>query len=230
MAHAEGAWHFQAHRRQVERKGQRRVAWHILIIGDVAPGKEPTGCLQSIEKTEALQFDDAPGGDKFTAHLVGWHDVALQYGDGNPSPGQDCRQGATGDTSADNDDIICFGHEASGCFNTVSGKKNSSRPTIFARSSGQKGVSSDPSRLIVQRVFIEGHAPVLSFVDSSTPTHPTEDNVCCWHETAVENRAEHVCSARVLQTSTCSAIARASSTSMPRYLTVLSIFVCPRRS
>jgi hypothetical protein len=34
----------------------------------------------------------------------------------------------------------------------------------------------------------------------------------------------------VLQTSTCSAIARASSTSMPRYLTVLSILVWPSRS
>ena len=51
-----------------------------------------------------------------------------------------------------------------------------------------------------------------------------------WHETAVEGRAEHVRSARVLQTSTCSAIARASSTSIPRYLTVLSILVCPSRS
>ena len=38
-------------------------------------------------------------------------------------------------------------------------------------------------------------------------------------------RAEHVCSARVIQTSTCSAMARASSTSMPRDRTVLSIFV-----
>src|SRR5207244_3974057 len=43
----------------------------------------------------------------------------------------------------------------------------------------------------------------------------------------LERRAEHVCSARVFQTSTCSAMARASSTSMPRYLTVLSILVCP---
>ena len=34
----------------------------------------------------------------------------------------------------------------------------------------------------------------------------------------------------VVQTSTCSAMARASSTSMPRYLTVLSIFVCPNSS
>jgi hypothetical protein len=42
--------------------------------------------------------------------------------------------------------------------------------------------------------------------------------------------AEHVRSARVFQTSTCSAIARTSSTLMPRYLTVLSILVCPSRS
>src|SRR5262245_1209985 len=42
--------------------------------------------------------------------------------------------------------------------------------------------------------------------------------------------AEHVRSAPVLQTSTCSAIAKASSTSMPRYLTVLSILVWPSRS
>ena len=47
---------------------------------------------------------------------------------------------------------------------------------------------------------------------------------------AVKGRAEHFRSARVFQTSTCSAIARASSTSMPRYLTVLSILVCPSRS
>lgn len=33
-----------------------------------------------------------------------------------------------------------------------------------------------------------------------------------------------------IQTSTCSATARASSTSMPRYWTVLSIFVCPSKS
>src|ERR1700675_4145699 len=51
-----------------------------------------------------------------------------------------------------------------------------------------------------------------------------------WHKPAVEGRAEHVRSARVFQTSTCSAIARASSTSMPRYLTVLSILVCPSKS
>ena len=48
-----------------------------------------------------------------------------------------------------------------------------------------------------------------------------------WHEPAVGGRAEHARSARVFQTSTCSAIARASSTSMPRYLTVLSSLVCP---
>src|ERR1700681_487776 len=48
-----------------------------------------------------------------------------------------------------------------------------------------------------------------------------------WHKPAVGGRAEHVRSAGVFQTSTCSAIARASSTSMPRYLTVLSILVWP---
>jgi hypothetical protein len=37
-------------------------------------------------------------------------------------------------------------------------------------------------------------------------------------------------SAQVIQTSDCSAIARASSTSMPRYLTVLSILVWPSKS
>jgi hypothetical protein len=41
--------------------------------------------------------------------------------------------------------------------------------------------------------------------------------------------AEQVRSAQVVQTSTCSAMARASSTSMPRYLTVLSILVWPSR-
>jgi hypothetical protein len=51
-----------------------------------------------------------------------------------------------------------------------------------------------------------------------------------WPKSADVGRAEHVCSARVFQTSTCSAIARASSTSMPRYLTVLSILVWPSKS
>ena len=51
-----------------------------------------------------------------------------------------------------------------------------------------------------------------------------------WPAAAVSSRAEHVRSARVVQTSICSAIAKASSTSMPRYLTVLSILVWPRRS
>src|SRR5947208_13711928 len=41
-----------------------------------------------------------------------------------------------------------------------------------------------------------------------------------WDEAAEECRAENVRSARVFQTSVCSAIATASSTSMPRYLTV----------
>ena len=44
---------------------------------------------------------------------------------------------------------------------------------------------------------------------------------------AVGRRAEHFRSAQATQTSTCSAIASASSTSMPRYRTVLSILVCP---
>src|SRR5258706_4907275 len=51
-----------------------------------------------------------------------------------------------------------------------------------------------------------------------------------WHKAAVGGWAEHVCSARVFQTSTCSAIAKASSTSIPRYLTVLSILVWPSKS
>src|ERR1700682_2840352 len=56
---------------------------------------------------------------------------------------------------------------------------------------------------------------------------PWGPHVRSWHKPAVRGRAEHVRFARVFQTSTCSAIARASSTSMPRYLTVLSIFSCP---
>jgi hypothetical protein len=43
-------------------------------------------------------------------------------------------------------------------------------------------------------------------------------------------RAERTRSAQVGQRSTCSAIERASSTSMPRYLTVLSILVWPSNS
>ena len=44
------------------------------------------------------------------------------------------------------------------------------------------------------------------------------------------NRAERTCSARLDQRSICSAMERASSTSMPRYLTVLSILECPSKS
>jgi hypothetical protein len=51
-----------------------------------------------------------------------------------------------------------------------------------------------------------------------------------WPQAADDGRAEHVRSALVIQTSTCSAIASASSTSMPRYRTVLSILVWPSKS
>jgi hypothetical protein len=54
-----------------------------------------------------------------------------------------------------------------------------------------------------------------------------DTNGSYWRDVAQMERAEHVCSARVVQTSTCSAIARASSTSMPRYRTVtLSPSLC----
>jgi hypothetical protein len=55
-------------------------------------------------------------------------------------------------------------------------------------------------------------------------------NVPFWPEPAEVDWAEHVRSARVFQTSTCSAIESASSTSMPRYLTVLSILVWPSKT
>src|ERR1700730_10149606 len=45
-----------------------------------------------------------------------------------------------------------------------------------------------------------------------------------WHETPLAIGQSNVRSARILQTSTCSAMASASSTSIPRYRTVLSIF------
>lgn len=51
-----------------------------------------------------------------------------------------------------------------------------------------------------------------------------------WPEAARIGPAEHVRFARQVQTSTCSAIASASLTSIPRYRTVLSILVCPRIS
>ena len=47
---------------------------------------------------------------------------------------------------------------------------------------------------------------------------------------AVNGWAEHFCSAQVFQMSTCSAIASASSTSMPRHLTASSILVWPSKS
>ena len=49
-------------------------------------------------------------------------------------------------------------------------------------------------------------------------------------QSVVGSWAEHDRSAQVFQRSTCSAIASASSTSMLRYLTVLSILVWPSRS
>src|SRR6266446_3053270 len=51
---------------------------------------------------------------------------------------------------------------------------------------------------------------------------PLPRHISTLHDPAVVGGAERVCSARVVQTSTCSAMARASSTSIPRYLTVLS--------
>jgi hypothetical protein len=58
----------------------------------------------------------------------------------------------------------------------------------------------------------------------------THRQVSFWHSGDDEEGAKPVGFAPVVQTSTCSAMARASSTSMPRYLTVLSIFVCPNSS
>jgi hypothetical protein len=51
--------------------------------------------------------------------------------------------------------------------------------------------------------------------------------VSSWHDADHRNGAKHVRFAPRVQTSTCSAIASASSTSIPRYRTVLSIFRCP---
>ena len=48
-----------------------------------------------------------------------------------------------------------------------------------------------------------------------------------WHEGEAEEGLSQFGFAPIVQTSACSAMAKASSTSMPRYLTVLSIFVCP---
>jgi hypothetical protein len=55
-------------------------------------------------------------------------------------------------------------------------------------------------------------------------------DVRSWHECEHRCGAKRVRCAPPLQMSTCSAIASASSTSIPNYLTVLSIFVWPRSS
>jgi hypothetical protein len=55
-------------------------------------------------------------------------------------------------------------------------------------------------------------------------------NVRTWPSPTLGRRAEHGSSARVLQTSIFSAISIASSISMPKYRTVLSIFVCSSKS
>src|SRR3954447_7653541 len=89
----------------------------------------------------------------------------------------------------------------------------------------------DGRRNLAESRKMGGWIIVLHRHSLSLPEHITKSNdVRCWPKPAVGGWAEHVRSARVFQTSTCSAIARASSTSMPRYLTVLSILVCPSRS
>ena len=83
--------------------------------------------------------------------------------------------------------------------------------------------------------FTEGF-DTLDLKETKTLLEELHARICCgawggsWPKATNVDRAEHVRSARVFQTSTCSAIARASSTSMPRYLTVLSIFVWPSKS
>src|SRR5258708_36189594 len=79
------------------------------------------------------------------------------------------------------------------------------------------------------RCFVAAKRSILaeSYVarvrDDSENRFQSPGRVRSWPTAADVDRAEDVRSARVLQTSICSAIARASSTSMPRYLTVLSI-------
>jgi hypothetical protein len=52
-------------------------------------------------------------------------------------------------------------------------------------------------------------------------------NVGLWHGSDAADSAELFCSAPIHQMPTCSATARASSASMPRQRTMLSIFLCP---
>src|SRR6516165_11675680 len=70
--------------------------------------------------------------------------------------------------------------------------------------------------------YVHGDLPRLS--------HRRLCEVAFWHEGEAEGGQSQFGFAPVVQTSTCSAMARASSTSMPRYLTVLSILVCPSSS
>ena len=58
-----------------------------------------------------------------------------------------------------------------------------------------------------------GSSPIEDYTTSRAPERAGDFRT--WHKPAVRARAERVRSARVFQTSTCSAIARASSTSMP---------------
>src|SRR5271157_3314034 len=74
-------------------------------------------------------------------------------------------------------------------------------------------------------------SPSWLICTGASPQPPlSRSDLVLWRYPDLIRRAERVGSARVLQTSTCSAIARASSTSMPRYLTVLSILVWPSKS
>ncbi len=67
----------------------------------------------------------------------------------------------------------------------------------------------------------------LRFVICFTTGSSESSDFRIWHKPTVGTWAEHVRPAPVDQTSTCSAMAKASSTSMPRYLTVPSILVWP---
>jgi hypothetical protein len=66
-----------------------------------------------------------------------------------------------------------------------------------------------------------------SHLPQATVIGPAGSDRLLMAPSAVLERTERVCSARIRQTSTCSAMTRASSNSMPRWRTALSILACP---
>jgi hypothetical protein len=98
------------------------------------------------------------------------------------------------------------------------GKRNASSPL-------RRCPPASSRCLAAQSVRMSQRDSAMSALRQRAEVAITSLAVRVWHEPAVGGRAKPVRSAPLFQTSTCSV--RASSTSMQRYRTVLSVLVCP---